>query len=84
MSVMNYSDFRGNLAKTLDKVNDSHIPVVITRQKGKPAVIMSLDDFNAYEATAHLMASPKNAARLNQAILNIEAGKIEQHRLIEE
>jgi antitoxin YefM len=56
---------------------------MITRQNGKPAVLISLDDFKAYEETAYLMASPKNAARLNQAIADIEAGNIEQHALIE-
>ncbi|WP_343224000.1 type II toxin-antitoxin system Phd/YefM family antitoxin [Oceanobacter mangrovi] len=30
-----------------------------TRQNGKAAVVMSLEDFHAYEETAYLMASPK-------------------------
>jgi len=45
---------------------------------------MSLDDFHAYEETAYLMASPKNAERLNQAIAEVEAGKTAQHALIDE
>jgi antitoxin YefM len=45
---------------------------------------MSVEDFQAYEETAYLMASPKNAARLQQAISEVEAGKIAQHELIEE
>ncbi|MFA6011012.1 MAG: type II toxin-antitoxin system prevent-host-death family antitoxin [Desulfobacteraceae bacterium] len=64
MDTMNYSTFRTHLAHTLDKVNDDHKPVLITRQNGKPAVVMSLEDFQAYEETAYLMASPKNAERL--------------------
>ena len=84
MDTMNYSAFRTHLAGTLDKVNDDHKPVLITRQNGKPAVVMSLEDFNAYEETAYLMASPKNAERLNQAIVEVEADKVIQKRLIEE
>lgn len=84
MDTMNYSVFRTHLAGTLDKVNDDHKPVLITRQNGKPAVVMSLEDFNAYEETAYLMASPKNAERLNQAIVEVEADKVIQKRLIEE
>jgi len=57
---------------------------LITRQNGKPAVVMSLNDFHSYEETAYLMASPKNATRLNLAIAEVEAGKISQHALIEE
>ncbi|MGB1109323.1 MAG: type II toxin-antitoxin system Phd/YefM family antitoxin [Gammaproteobacteria bacterium] len=84
MDAITYSAFRAHLAGTLDKVNDDHKPVLITRQKGKPAVVMSLEDFQAYEETAYLMASPKNAERLNQAIAEIEAGRTTQQDLIEE
>jgi len=84
MDTMSYSSFRSHLASTLDKVNDDHKPVLITRQNGKPAIVMSLEDFKAYEETAYLMASPKNAARLNQAITEVEAGKTVQHSLLEE
>jgi antitoxin YefM len=45
---------------------------------------MSLEDFKAYEETAYLMASPKNAERLNEAIAEVEAGKTVQRELVEE
>lgn len=80
---MSYSAFRTNLANTLNKVNEDHVPVIITRQNGLPAVVMSLEDFRSYEETAYLMASPKNAQRLNQAISEIEANQTVQHELIE-
>lgn len=75
MDTMSYSTFRNNLAKTLDNVSENHTPVLITRQNGSPAVVISLDDFHAYEETAYLMASPKNAQRLNDSIGEIEAGR---------
>ncbi len=84
MNTMSYSFFRANLAKALDAVNQNHKPIIITRQKGKPAVVISLEDFQSYEETAYLMASPKNAQRLNQAITEIESAQITQHELIEE
>lgn len=84
MDTMSYSAFRAQLATTLDKVNDDHKPVLITRQNGKPAVLISLEDFQAYEETAYLMASPKNAARLNQAIAEVESGKLLEKELFEE
>ena len=84
MDTLSYSAFRTNLASTLDKVNDDHKPVLITRQGGKPAVLISLEDFQAYEETAYLMASPKNASRLNDAIAEVEAGKTQIRELIEE
>lgn len=84
MDTLSYSAFRSHLAGTLDKVNDDHKPILITRQNGKPAVVMSLEDFQAYEETAYLMASPKNAERLNKAIAEIEAGRVVNKEIIEE
>jgi antitoxin YefM len=84
MNIMSYSDFRGHLAHTLDQVNEDHKPVLITRQNGKPAVVMSLEDFKAYEESAYLMASPKNAERLNRSIKQLESGKGRPKKLIED
>ena len=84
MDTISYSSFRRHLAKTLDEVNENHKPVIVTRQNGKPAIVMSVEDFHAYEETAYLMASPKNAERLNRAIEQFEQGDFEQHELLEE
>lgn len=73
MDTITCTEFRNNLAKVLDKVNDNHKPVLITRQNAKPVVVISLEDFQAYEETAYLMASPKNAARINEAINQVTA-----------
>ncbi len=84
MDTINYSTFHSQLPSTLDKVNDNHKPIIITRQNGKSAVVISLEDFQAYEETAYLMAGPKIAEHLNQTILEAESGKTTQHKLIEE
>ncbi len=75
MRSINYTTFRKNLAKIINCVNDDHCPILITRQQGRAAVLMSLDDFRSYEETAYLMKSPKNAERLNAAIADLEADK---------
>lgn len=83
MEHISYSAFRGRLAKMLDKVNEDHAPLLVTRQKGRPAVVMSLEDFRSFEETAYLMASPRNAERLNRAVAEVEAGETRAHELIE-
>ena len=83
MDTMSYSSFRAQLAGTLDQVNDNHKPVLVTRQNGHPAVIMSFEDYQSYEATAYLMASPANAQRLNQAIAEVQAGMLIERPLVE-
>lgn len=84
MDAISYTAARNNLAKTIDKVNEDHTPIIITRQKGKSAVLISLDDYNAYEETAYLMRNPKNAEHLLSAIQDVENGKHKERGLIED
>ena len=75
MRATTYTHFRRNLSATIDGLAADHEPVLITRGDSKPAaVIMSLEDFAAYEETRYLLASPKNATRLRQAVADLEAG----------
>jgi len=83
MDTISYTSLRSKLAGIMDKVNEDRKPMLITRQKGEPAVLMSLDEFKSYEETYYLMKSPKNAQRLNAAIEEIEAGNSEEHGIIE-
>lgn len=84
MELISDTSLKDNLSNILDQVNNDHIPIVITRENGKPVVLMSLDDFNSYEETAYLMSSAKNAQRLNEAIEQLKAGKGVERELIEE
>ena len=84
MDAISYTAARANLAKTIDKVNEDHAPVIITRQKGKSAVLISLDDFNAYEETAYLMRNPENAERLLKAMKDVDQGNYETREISED
>ena len=83
MDVMSYSAFRRHLATTLDRVNDDRKPVLITRQTGRPAVLVRLEDYQAWEELAHLTRSPANTASLNQAIAEVVNGEEVQGDLFE-
>lgn len=75
MRSTSYSQLRRNLATVLDQVTADHEPVIITRDRGKPAaVLISLEDFASFEETRHLLASPRNAERLLDAVTSLEAG----------
>jgi antitoxin YefM len=75
MRTTSYSELRKTLAATLDRVHADHEPVVITRDKGRPAaVLMSLEDFASYEETRYLLQSPANAARLLEAVEQLDQG----------
>ena len=76
MRTTSYSELRKNLASVMDQVHDDHAPVIITRDRGKPAaVLMSLEDFASYEETRYLLRSPANAAVLLKSIAQLEAGQ---------
>ncbi|MBL1210963.1 type II toxin-antitoxin system prevent-host-death family antitoxin [Geminocystis sp. GBBB08] len=74
---------QNNLTTILDQVNNDHIPIIIHREDGPPAVLLSLEDFNSYQETAYLMSSAKNAQRLNEAIQELREGKGIVRELIE-
>lgn len=80
MDTISYSDFRSNLTKHMDNVNQSQKPLLVTRENSKHVVVMSLDNFQSYEETAYLMASPKNAERLNRSISEITNSQSKQLR----
>ena len=82
MDTITYTAVRAKLAEAMDKVNDDHRPVIITRQRGRPAVLISLDDFNSYVETDYLISSPPNAARLAKAVRDLRAGRGRARKLI--
>jgi len=84
MRTTSYSELRKNLAAMIDRVNDDHEPVVITRDKGKPsAVLMSLEDFAAFEETRYLLRSPANADRLLAAVAQLDQGQGSERQIVE-
>ena len=62
------TDLRANLAAMMDRVNDDHEPLMVTRAKGRPVVMISLEDYAAMDETAYLLSSPANKAELMKAI----------------
>jgi antitoxin YefM len=75
MEIVTYSETRANLKAIMDRAVNDHIPIAITRQRGKPVVMIDLDDWNAIQETMYLLSTPNNARRLMESIANIEVGK---------
>ena len=84
MRVTTYSELRRTLAATIESVNADHEPVIITRDRGRPAaVLMSLEDFASYEETRYLLKSPRNARRLLESVKRLDGGEGAEHDLLE-
>ncbi|MDL2259455.1 type II toxin-antitoxin system prevent-host-death family antitoxin [Deltaproteobacteria bacterium OttesenSCG-928-K17] len=75
MDAITYTAVRQNLANTMNKVIDTHEPLIITRQKGGAVVMISLEDFNAMQESIYLLGNPANAEKLRKSISDIEAGQ---------
>jgi antitoxin YefM len=83
MKVVNYTEFRENLAQNLNEVSNDAEVVVVARSKGKNIVVMSLNEYNAIQETLHVTKSVANRKRLEGAITEMGSGKFKKHALLE-
>ncbi|KTB68224.1 prevent-host-death protein [Pseudomonas azotoformans] len=75
METVTYANARAHLSETMDRVNEDRIPLLVTRKKGEPVVMISLSEFNALEETGYLLRSPENAKRLISSANSLRARK---------
>ncbi|WAH58796.1 type II toxin-antitoxin system prevent-host-death family antitoxin [Pseudomonas silvicola] len=75
MHVLTFSQARAGLKQTMDDVCRDHEPAIVTRQRGEPVVILSLEDYNAMEETLYLLGTQENSKRLRESIALHKAGK---------
>jgi len=74
------SEARRNLFPLIEQVNDDRTPIEITSRRGD-AVLMSRADYDALEATAHLLRAPANAKRLVESLQQAATGQRETREL---
>lgn len=75
MKAITYTSARENLARTIQDVVSHREPVIITKKNDMSVVMVSLEEYESLEATAHLLRSPRNARRLFASIDELDAGK---------
>jgi antitoxin YefM len=81
MELLNYIEFKKNLAASLNKVNDDAETLFVSRGKGKNIAVMALDEYNAIMETLHITKSPANRKRLDEAIDEMKKGKYIKRKL---
>lgn len=82
MGYVTYTELRENLARYMDEAVDSRAPIVVTRQGKSPVVMMSLEEFEGWQETVHLLSNPKNAEVLLRSVRDADEGRVEEHELI--
>ena len=58
MTAINATSARKNLYQLIQDVNTNSIPITITNSRGKNAVLLSEDDWNAIQETVYLNSIP--------------------------
>ena len=84
MKVSSYSDFRQRLKHFLSQVISSGDPLYVTQKNGQEVVVLSKSDCEGIQETLHLLSSPKNAARLKEALEEYNSGGGTIKKLIED
>ncbi len=68
-----YSNLRQNLASVLAKSDSDNEVFVIRRRKGRDIALIPADELAGILETAHLLSSPVNARRLQNALRRADA-----------
>ncbi len=80
MPAVNYSTMRNNLKDYCDKASDQQETVIVTRKNEKNVVLMSLEKYNRLVKAARNI---EYLSMLDRGIAQLEAGKGQEHELIE-
>lgn len=67
MEAVSYTNFRQNMANVLDHVNDDSVPVQITRKGKRPAVVVSMDDWESLQETLYVLQNKHLMRQINVA-----------------
>jgi len=83
MIAANFTEFRSELKKYLDEVENNNETLIIKRKTGKGTVLISLDEYNSIMETIHLLRSKANADRLFESIRQMRSNQTVKHEQIE-
>lgn len=75
MKITTVTHFRQRMKQHLNEVENDQDILILSGPKKKDFVVLTLNQFNAMEETAHLLSTPANAAHLLESIRQDKAGK---------
>ncbi len=75
MKTATVTDFRKKMKGHLHQLEIDQDILILSGAKKKDFVVLTLEQFNAMEETAHLLSTPANANHLLESIKQDKAGK---------
>ena len=83
IDVLTEAELRERLAEVLEQVADAQSHVFVTRENGRPLVVMSFDEYRSWAETIHLMRNPSDHKRTLDAMTELDAGRGIERELID-
>lgn len=74
MKTLTAKEAQSNLEKLIARIVDDVEPTIVSSESGQSIVMLSLDEFNAWQETLYLLSTPANAEHLRQSIAEDKAG----------
>ena len=71
-----FSKLRAKLKSYCDQAVAEREPIRVRRRNNGDVVLLAADEYDSLAATAHLLSSPKNAARLLAALARARRGSV--------
>ena len=71
-----FSKLRAQLKSYCDQAVANREPIRVRRRNGEDVVLLAADEYDSLAETAHLLSSPKNAARLLAALARARRGSV--------
>lgn len=84
MDAITTNQAKSNLDSLVDRVIANMQPTILCNENGNKAVLISLDEFSAWQETMYLLSNPVNASRLLASIQSAESGRVFKKSLVEE
>lgn len=83
MEAIPSNQAKQQLDALIDRVILNAEPTILCNDRGKQAVLMSLDEFNSWQETLYLLSDPANAEHLLKSIEQAKSGNKSVKELIE-
>lgn len=83
MNAITISQAKQNLSSLIEQVFNDVEPTIICNDKGRKAILMSLNEFTSWQETIYLLSNPANAEHLQKSIEQAKNGQTTEKELID-
>ncbi len=75
MNAITLKDAQHRLGRVIEQVIADAEPTIVVSEDGGQVVLLSLDEYNSWKETLHLLSNPANAEHLRRSIAEAKDSK---------